>query len=180
MSEQPLIDGKTRMTLDVRDDIRNGREPFAKISGAVAQLEVGQDLLLIAPFKPAPLFHVLAKQGFQHNARQTASGDWEVLFTRGGEKPVSVEAASRVVRGGPVCPESDAGKTVEIDARGLEPPQPMVNILEALTSLPAGAQLAARTDRRPVHLYPMLEERGFAALTEEQSDGSFITRIRLG
>jgi uncharacterized protein (DUF2249 family) len=54
----------------------------------------------------------------------------------------------------------------------------MVKILEALAALPAGAELRARTDRRPVHLYPHLEERGFAAESEEQSDGSFITHIR--
>ncbi len=53
----------------------------------------------------------------------------------------------------------------------------MVNILEALTSLPVEAQLRTHTVW-PVHLYPMLTERGFNAQTEEQSDGSFITNIR--
>jgi TusA-related sulfurtransferase len=67
---------------------------------------------------------------------------------------------------------------VEVDARGLEPPQPLVIILETLASLPAGAELRARTDRRPMHLYPQLEERGFTALTEEQPNGSFLTHIR--
>jgi hypothetical protein len=28
-----------------------------------------------------------------------------------------------------------------------------------------------------MHLYPHLEERGFTAATEEQSDGSFLTHI---
>jgi TusA-related sulfurtransferase len=71
-----------------------------------------------------------------------------------------------------------SAETVEVDARGLEPPQPMVRILEALARLPAGAELRARTDRRPMHLYPLLAERGFTADTQEQSDGSFLTRIR--
>jgi uncharacterized protein (DUF2249 family) len=53
----------------------------------------------------------------------------------------------------------------------------MVKILEALVALPAGAELRARTERRPMHLYPHLEERGFTAATEEQSDGSFLTHI---
>ena len=53
----------------------------------------------------------------------------------------------------------------------------MVKILETLVALPAGAELRARTDRRPMHLYAQLEERGFAAATEEQPDGSFLTHI---
>jgi TusA-related sulfurtransferase len=67
---------------------------------------------------------------------------------------------------------------VDVDARGLEPPQPMLRILEALAALAAGATLRARTDRRPMHLYPLLAERGFTAETEEQTDGSFVTHIR--
>jgi len=65
-----------------------------------------------------------------------------------------------------------------LDVRGLEPPQPLVAILEALASLPEGGQMLAQTDRRPLHLYPLLEQRGFTGQTEEQHDGSFITIIR--
>jgi hypothetical protein len=53
-----------------------------------------------------------------------------------------------------------------------------VKILETLATLPTDASLRARTDRRPVHLYPMLEARGFTCTSEEQIDGSFITHIR--
>src|ERR1041385_2645885 len=38
------------ISLDVREDIRSGREPFSKIMNAVAALEPNQKLLLIAPF----------------------------------------------------------------------------------------------------------------------------------
>lgn len=67
---------------------------------------------------------------------------------------------------------------VTLDARGLEPPQPLVVILEALAGLSEGAELRARTDRRPLHLYALLEQRGFTGETEEQHDGSFVTTIR--
>jgi uncharacterized protein (DUF2249 family) len=175
MKRTPTVN-QSSITLDVREDIRNGHEPFAKITAAIANLGPIQNLLLIAPFEPVPLFYVLAKKGFAHEAQQNAAGDWEVLFSRDVEKPVAVEVPP--VSCGCECSETKATQFVELDARGLEPPQPMVNILEALTSLPTGAQLQAHTDRRPVHLYPMLAERGFTAQTEEQSDGSFITNIR--
>ncbi len=71
------------VTVDVRDDIRNGGEPFSRIMSAVAGLAEGQDLLLIAPFEPLPLFGVLPKKGFQHTSREVTTGHWEVLFSRG-------------------------------------------------------------------------------------------------
>ena len=67
---------------------------------------------------------------------------------------------------------------VDVDARGLEPPQPMVRILEALSALPANASVRARTDRRPMHLYAVIAERGFTAETQAEPDGSFVTHIR--
>ena len=67
---------------------------------------------------------------------------------------------------------------VEVDTRGLEPPQPLVAILEALARLPAAGELRAQTDRRPLHLYPLLKQRGFVGETEEQHDGTFVTIIR--
>ena len=68
--------------------------------------------------------------------------------------------------------------TVTLDARGLEPPQPLVVILEALGNLPEAGVMRAHTDRLPFHLYAQLEERGFTGESEEQHDGSFITTIR--
>jgi uncharacterized protein (DUF2249 family) len=163
------------VTLDVRDDLRKGREPFSKVMGAVAQLQPDEKLRLVAPFEPAPLFSVLANQGFDHESKHLPSGDWEVLFTRRCGETVSFVPPTR-----PPCSAAKTEPTeiIDVDARGLEPPQPMVKILEALAVLPAGAELRAHTERKPMHLYAQLEERGFAGQTEEQNDGSYITKIR--
>jgi uncharacterized protein (DUF2249 family) len=167
-----------KITVDVREDIRNGREPFSKIMNAATALQPDEDLLLIAPFEPVPLFGVLEKRGFKHEARLVESGDWEVMFTRKSDAlpaqvtPMMVSDDSHN-RTAPALPN-----VAEVDARGLEPPQPMVKILETLATLATGAELHARTDRRPMHLYPHLEERGFTAETLEQTDGSFRTHIR--
>ncbi|HEV2207384.1 MAG TPA: DUF2249 domain-containing protein [Verrucomicrobiae bacterium] len=67
---------------------------------------------------------------------------------------------------------------IEMDVRGQEPPKPLVAILEALPNLPPSAEIRAHTDRRPMHLYPILEAQGFFGTSEEQADGSFITRIK--
>jgi uncharacterized protein (DUF2249 family) len=190
--------GDNTVVLDIREEIRQGREPFSKIMQAAASLQAAQQLLLLAPFEPLPLFAVMAKRGFYHVARPLGGGDWEVRFMRQTAEPTPAdppgEACSSLRQeaqnfSGQISSRpnqspltsaatgSNAGGFIEVDARGLEPPQPMIKILEALSRLPAGATLRARTDRRPMHLYAQLAERGFRAETEEQSDGSFITNV---
>lgn len=51
---------------------------------------------------------------------------------------------------------------IHLDNRGLQPPEPMVRILEALGGMLPGDQLVALMDREPLLLYPELERRGFA------------------
>jgi uncharacterized protein (DUF2249 family) len=160
----------------VREDLRSGREPFGKIMQAIAALKENEDLLLIAPFQPAPLFGVLAQQGFSHEAKETVTGDWEVRFTRDPALP-AVPSSPPMPPRRPKRAPCQGAPVVDVDARGLEPPQPLVRILEALATLPAGARLRAHTDRRPMHLYAQLEERGFTGESEEQPDGSFITHV---
>jgi uncharacterized protein (DUF2249 family) len=161
------------VTLDVRPDLKSGREPFSKIMQTVAALGADQSLKLIAPFEPAPLYGILAQQGFAHTSTETPEGDFEVLFSRG-----EPEAEPEPVKPSTVPAKACTGSPVmDVDARGLEPPQPLVTILEALSKLPAGAKLRAHTDRRPMHLYAQLEQRGFRGSSEEQADGSFVTLI---
>ena len=164
------------VTLDVRQEIRAGIEPFTKIMKTVGGLEPGQELRLLAPFKPLPLFSVLARKGFSHREQLIGDHEWEVIFSRTPE-PARAEPMSAT------APESSCGcsaapEPVVVDARGLEPPQPLVTILKAVASLPARATMRAHTDRRPMHLYTHLTERGYVGESEEQPDGSFITHIR--
>lgn len=51
--------------------------------------------------------------------------------------------------------------TIQIDNRGLQPPEPMVRILAALGGLAADDEVVALMDREPHLLYPELERRGF-------------------
>ncbi len=167
-------------TLDVREDFRSGQKPCDKIQHALGQVGDGETLRLLVPFEPVPLFEIARNNGLTHHAKQIPGGDWEVLFSHATETeaPGPQPAAPREHSCSCGCHETSPTEIVDVDARGLEPPQPMVKILEALTVLPESTALHARTDRRPVHLYPMLEARGFKGDSEEQPDGSFITYIR--
>ena len=67
---------------------------------------------------------------------------------------------------------------VELDARHLEPPQPLIKALEAVATLPDDATLSLHTRWRPALLYGELQKRGFVGDSFEQPDGSCITYIR--
>jgi tRNA 2-thiouridine synthesizing protein A len=60
-----------------------------------------------------------------------------------------------------------------LDNRGLEPPQPMMRVLEALGSLADSETLVAINDREPMFLYPQLAARGYQHETAAHPDGGF-------
>jgi uncharacterized protein (DUF2249 family) len=70
------------VVVDVREDLREGREPFQRIMMAANALEAGQDMELWALFEPKPLFAVLAGMGFDHETEAQPNGDWRVRFFR--------------------------------------------------------------------------------------------------
>ncbi|HET9918448.1 MAG TPA: DUF2249 domain-containing protein [Ktedonobacteraceae bacterium] len=83
MEEQMTTHEQGTMTLDVRPDLARGDEPFARIMEAAASVKSGETLVIIAPFEPVPLYGVLGAQGFAHETRQAAAGEWMVRFVRG-------------------------------------------------------------------------------------------------
>ncbi len=66
---------------------------------------------------------------------------------------------------------------MQLDNRGLEPPEPMMRTLAALEELAVGETLSIINDRRPMFLYEQLEEKGYKYVTTEQDDGSFKIEI---
>jgi uncharacterized protein (DUF2249 family) len=168
----------TIVTVDVREDIRAGGNPFAKIMKAVAELAADQSLVVIAPFEPLPLISLLETRGFVYTTNRTQSGDWEVIFSRTPANTGAIRPTQAAAAPAESAAMSGAPQEINLDARGLEPPQPMVRILEALATVPNGSVLYAKTDRRPMHLYAQLEARGFSGETHAAGDGSYITRIQ--
>jgi len=165
---RPDVPASRQVRLDVRDDIRRGSEPIGKIIAAVKALEPDMALVLRAPFEPVPLYVVLGRRGLAHWTERLGADDWSVWFYREPARAAASDAApaSDVA----ASPAGDAS-TVEIDVRGLEPPQPMVQVLEAAERLRPGDRLVILHERRPTFLYPQLEERGLIHQTEEPAPG---------
>jgi hypothetical protein len=66
---------------------------------------------------------------------------------------------------------------VEMDVRGMEPPGPMVAILEKLVELGPGARLRVQHHREPIFLYEKLRARGYAARTERRGERDYLVHI---
>jgi uncharacterized protein (DUF2249 family) len=157
--------------LDVRDDIRQGQKPFARIMRAVETLGQDEALVVRAPFEPIPLCEVLGKRGLAHWTERHAADDWSVWFYRAGAG----------AGGGPASPVAAPSRRPEgaaLDVRGLEPPQPMVQVLERLDALGPDEELLVMHDRKPMLLYPQLDARGFLHETCEVASGVIEIRIR--
>jgi uncharacterized protein (DUF2249 family) len=166
-AELAALPAASRVDLDVRDDIRRGEEPFARIMAAVKVLGITQVLVLRTPFEPVPLYEVLGKRGLAHWTERHAVDDWSVWFYR---EPAATPTAAPGAAGGP------AGTTT-LDVRGLEAPLPMQRVLERLDELGPGQTLEVIHSRRPLFLYPQLDDRGFVHETDEPQPG--IVRIRI-
>jgi uncharacterized protein (DUF2249 family) len=151
--------------VDVRKDLRAGREPFSRIMAARSEVPPGGALRLRAIFEPVPLYSVMERQGLTHHTEQLGPDDWVVWFYETAAGAAAADAASAE----PSARASDEPDDVVIlDVRGLEPPEPMVRTLAALETLPADATLVQINVRVPEFLLPQLEQRGFTYEVREQ------------
>lgn len=156
VAEERLVD------LDVREQLRAGGEPFQRIMSAVSSLPADGVLRVRATFEPAPLYRVLSRQGFAHATEELAPDDWRVWFYRDA-------AAQPAPRAAP-APEPPVEDVVVIDVRDLDPPEPMVRTLDALSRLPRGKTLVQLNERVPQFLLPKLQQRGFVYEIREQPE----------
>lgn len=177
----PFDRAPVAVTLDVRPLLARGEEPFRAIMAAAAAVGPGQALCLRAPFEPVPLYDILGRRGFAHQAAQHGPDDWEIVFVKTTDGAVASRAgadteASARAMGAAVADGADA--IVTIDVSDLVPPEPMVRILEALEELSPGQTLLVEHVRRPVFLYPRLDELGYQHETRELGPGRVQLRIR--
>lgn len=162
--------------LDVRDDLRAGREPFSRIMSAIGRLRQGDVLRLRAIFEPVPLVTVLAKRGFAHEVAAHAADDWSVWFWRPAATLPEPTVDPRLFDGVDDVPQDDE-RTTFLDVRGLSPPEPLLRTLVALESLAVGHTLVQINNRVPQFLLPSLAERGYSWEIDESRPDRVLTRI---
>jgi uncharacterized protein (DUF2249 family) len=162
--------------VDVREDLRAGREPFSRIMSAVGALGENEVLHLRAIFEPAPLFALMTKRGLLHESVAHAPDDWSVWFWKpDADKEREPQEIRETSPSDSVRPATS--NDVELDVRGLLPPEPMLRTLAALETLAPGSQLVQINARVPQFLLPILAERGFACDVDESNPDRVLVRI---
>ena len=146
--------------LDVRPILREGGEPFPQIMQAVAGLQAGQALKLLATFRPVPLFQAMQKKGFSYEAREIGGGDWEVIFS-----PVIPEEAAQKIQSVSLSAETVAPEIWPDPMHYLDyslPDQSIMTeeILHLLDRVEEGAVIFALFSAEPRFLLPELEKGG--------------------
>ena len=149
--DAPVVD------VDVREDLRAGREPFGKIMSAVGALKPEEVLCVRATFAPAPLLAVLAERGYVNHMESQAEDDWSVWFWR---------------------PILDT--TIELDVRVIPPRDKHPTIFRTFDGLSAGQAMLLINDHDPAPLrYQLLAERKnlFDWVYEEEGPDTWRVRI---
>lgn len=169
------LNKENMVVLDVRPEVTSGRDPFNSIMKAVGNLNEGQGLHLINLFEPVPLYTVMKMKGFEHST-ECIDGTWHIYFFKGeaaeAAAPLSQTGKNRTAGQGTAEPA-----IIEIDVRGLEPPEPMVKIIETLPQVGNNTVLLVHHHREPLMLYDKLDHLGFEASSEKISEGYYKVRI---
>jgi uncharacterized protein (DUF2249 family) len=160
-------DVRGAVRLDVRPILDKGGDPFRHIMKTLESLADDVALHLVVGFEPTPLYAVMKSRGRVAFTEKLVDA-FHVWFYR---EPGQVTLPQREAERAPLAPP------VELDVRGLEPPRPLVAILERLAELGPGAQLLVRHHREPVLLYDKLKLRGYAAVTTRRGEGDYLVHI---
>src|SRR4030067_300884 len=134
--------------LDVRPELDAGRDPFNLIIKTLGNMGDDQVLHMIIVFEPVQLYTVLKMKGYEHSTEQ-ADGLWHIYFYKG-------ETGAKADKNAETKEAASEPKTIEIDVRGLEPPEPMVKIIELLPQVGMNTTLLVHHHREPVMLYDNL------------------------
>lgn len=163
------------VTLDVREGLASGIDPFQKIMETISSLPPDNFLLIINTFEPVPLINVLKRKGFEYYTEELPNGLFHCYFKNtGGKKndeinnvvssPEGNEAFDKML-------QTFTGKMKTIDVRHFEMPMPMVTILQELENLPKDHALFVQHKKIPQFLLPEIKEKNFSWLIREDGEG---------
>ncbi len=168
--EQNNIDKKKVITFDVRPIISGGKDPLKFILAKVDELKDDEILLIINSFEPIPLYTVLGRKGYAHKTEKE-NDVFRIYFYK--DKILSTAEDETKSHSNDEINIADFENIIEIDVRDLEPPEPMVKVLETLSKLDDKTALLMHHHREPLMLYPKLEERGYRAFCTKINDDYF-------
>lgn len=153
------------------------REKHARIFQRWVSLSVGDFFVLLNDHDPVPLYYQFEAQfpgAFSWDYLERGPEDFRVKITRLAPHPEALDV-TQLPAG---CGDHHREVRVNVDARGLQPPEPMMRILAEMDAVMTGGTLTALTDREPVHLIAELKARGVAASPQLRADGVWMTTFK--
>lgn len=168
MNVPSVTNSKNKHVLDVRDLLKNNKDPFNLIMRELKSLPDEHTLILINSFEPVPLIDMLTKKGYDcqsiqinefiyHtyiNKRKTSLIVEELPFKETYSKMNEILIKFQL-------------STKEIDVRHLEMPLPLTTILHELSSLPDDHLLYIHHKKIPQFLLPQLAELDYKWVIHE-------------
>jgi len=164
------IDQNKVVQFDVRPIISGGNDPLKLILAKIKELNNDEILLLINSFEPIPLYTVLGRQGYAHKVEKE-DDVFKIYFYK--DSTLNAAEGKPVTHNNDDINIADFENITEIDVRGLEPPEPMIKVLETISNLNNNTALLVHHHREPMMLYPKLEERGFQHFCTKINDEYF-------
>ena len=164
--EGTAIDSESIITLDVRPILDSGKDPLKDILAKIKELKTGDILLIINSFEPFPLYTLLEKKGFQHRTEKE-NDIYRIYFYRIEDSQGSLPAVNAELS------EDDFENIINLDVHELQPPEPMMKILENLHRVDEKSVMLVYHHREPNLLYPKLEERGYQAACHKLGEDNY-------
>ncbi len=168
------INKRKLVSMDVRPDIARGEDPFKLIMGLIRTLPDDSVLEIINVFEPIPLISHLNDKGYSSLTERPEENVVNTYFWKTGEvkadKLPDIEEVEE-----PTFEEKlefFGDKIVTLDVRGLEMPEPMMNVLIETEKLPDGYGLYVHHQRIPQYLLPELKKRGLNILHYKEDENN--------
>jgi uncharacterized protein (DUF2249 family) len=153
--------------LDLRPVLASGGDPFTLVLETARTLSPSETLHVVLDFDPTTLCAAMHSHGWSAETKRTADAALHVWIHR-----ARLAEAARAERQHP-----QLRVPVQLDVRGLEPPRPVIVILERLVDLGPGAQLLVHDDHEPTILYDKLALRGYDARAEKRGPGDYFIHV---
>ena len=168
-----FIDISKLIELDVRPIMEAGADPFSVIMSALKEIKKGETLKLINIFEPIPIIQILEEKGYKSQTEKICDKEYHIYFTKN-----TTTTHKDIVTQTPITEGSfeevllNFGSNLkEIDVRLLEMPEPMVNILKSIETLPEDHVLLVNHKKVPQFLLPELKSRNYTWIHKDIEPG---------
>lgn len=165
----------TVFELDARAFLDQKKDPLKEILQLANQATIGERLKITNSFEPVPLISLLAEKGFLHQTEMVEKDLIITWFEKVYQKKIVVKLQPEGPRENEpqefdrVLQQFQPERIKYLDVRELEMPQPMIQILETISTLDDNELLYVLHKKVPVFLLAELDKKDLKAVLNHKS-----------